>query len=278
MKYYLVDDDIGTIKSLESIIKSKELGSVCGYSTDPVAAISEILDDKPDIVLVDLLMNDMDGIELVTKVRSHRQEIAFVMISKVLDKEMIGSAYKAGVEFFINKPINIIEVEKVLNNVSDNIKMRGIMTNIQDMFDVKKPVQEQQSHEKVLKDAEFLLSMLGLMGEKGTKDIQNVLAYMIKNSCEYSRLVLGAVSSETNDTPKNIEQRMRRAIKKGLTNVANAGIDDYGNEMFSEYASYVYDFKNIKEEMNYIQGKSSYGGRVNVSKFVEGLKIYCLSN
>ncbi len=62
--------------------------------------------------------------------------------------------------------------------------------------------------------------------------------------------------------------------QKGLTNVANLGIDDYSNEVFQVYANYVFDFKNIKDEMDFIKGSSSGGGRVNISKFIEGLLLY----
>ena len=41
--------------------------------------------------------------------------------------------------------------------------------------------------------------------------------------------------------------------QKGLTNVANLGIDDYSNEVFQVYANYVFDFKNIKDEMEFIK-------------------------
>ncbi|MBQ2063785.1 MAG: DNA-binding domain-containing protein, partial [Firmicutes bacterium] len=41
---------------------------------------------------------------------------------------------------------------------------------------------------------------------------------------------------------KNIEQRARRAIKKGLTNTANAALDDYAGNIVDVYAGYVFDF------------------------------------
>ena len=70
MKYYIVDDNIATVKSLANIIRSRDIGEVCGYSTDPEAAMEEILEDRPDIVLVDLLMSEMDGISLVERLGS----------------------------------------------------------------------------------------------------------------------------------------------------------------------------------------------------------------
>ena len=74
---------------------------------------------------------------------------------------------------------------------------------------------------------------------------------------------------------KNIEQRARRAIKKGLTNTANAALDDYAGNVVDVYAGYVFDFKSIKDEMNAIEGKGSpAGGRVSLSRFMDGLIAY----
>ena len=127
MKYYIVDDEIGTVKTLENIVESRDLGEVIGYATDPEKAIGEILALQPDIILVDLLMSKMDGIALVGQIKKVRPKASFVMISQVADKDMIEQAYNAGVEFFINKPVNIIEVEKVLGNVSEKIKMNSLV-------------------------------------------------------------------------------------------------------------------------------------------------------
>lgn len=275
MKYYIVDDEIGTVKTLENIVEKRNLGDVIGYATDPEKALGEILALNPEIVLVDLLMSKMDGIALVDQIKTIRPLISFVMISQVADKGMIEQAYNAGVEFFINKPINIIEVEKVLHNVADKIKMNSIVSNIKGMFaETESLKQKHQRREDVLREINVFLGLLGMLGEKGTSDILSVCQYLIEHDEEYSKAVLTQVAAEKLETSKNLEQRMRRAIKKGLANVANLGIDDYSNEVFQVYANYVFDFKNIKDEMDFIKGSSSGGGRVNISKFIEGLLLY----
>ena len=117
MRFYIVDDNIAVIKVLENIIRTRELGQTIGTSTDPEQAVREIIHLQPEIVLVDLLMSGIDGVTLVTEVKKQAPEIAFVMISKVSDKKMVQSAYEAGVEFFIQKPISVIEVEKVITGL-----------------------------------------------------------------------------------------------------------------------------------------------------------------
>lgn len=274
MKYYIVDDEIGTVKTLENIVESRNLGEVCGYSTNPEKAVDEILGLEPDIVLADLLMSKMDGIALVAKIKAMRKSISFVMISQVADKDMIEQAYNAGVEFFINKPINIIEVEKVLNNVADKIKMNSIVNNIKGIFAADEPKAAPQEDEDELREINVFLGLLGMLGEKGTSDILGICQYLIDNREEYSKETMTKIAEKDGEQLKNVEQRIRRAIKKGLTNVAHLGIDDYSNEVFQVYANYVFDFKNIKDEMDFIRGTSAGGGRVNISKFIEGLLLY----
>lgn len=273
MKYYIVDDVIGIAKTLENIVESKNLGEVIGYQTDPVRAVGEIIAMKPDIVLVDLLMSELDGIGLVDKVKSQCPGIYFVMISRVQDKDMIEQAYSAGVEFFISKPINIIEVVKVLENVSEKRNLRQIMNNIKGMFDgdaEPKPTEAQDPMHEI----NVFLGLLGMLGEKGTGDIIDVCAYVNAHGGIFTKESLAQVAEEKGDTSKNLEQRIRRAIKKGLSNVASLGIDDYGNEVFQVYANYVFDFKSIKDEMDRLKGITDLGGRVNINKFIDGLMLY----
>lgn len=275
MKYYLIDDEIGIVKTLENIIESRDLGEVSGYSTDPARAAEEIIGINPDIVLADLLMSGKDGISLVGEIKKIRPRILFVMISKVTDKSMVEQAYSAGVEFFIHKPINVIEVERVLRNVSDRLKMKNIVSNIRGIFEEEERTPAgAKKNDSSAQEINLLLGLLGMLGEKGTPDILAICRYLDETGESYSKEVLVKVAENRGESPKNLEQRMRRAIKKGLVNVANLAIDDYSNEVFQIYAGYVFDFKNIKDEMEFIKGNSAGGGRVNLSKFIEGLLLY----
>ena len=206
------------------------------------------------------------------------------MISRVTDKAMVEQAYRAGVDFFINKPVNLIEVEKVLTNVMERVRMNQLMQNIRGMFDAQeqsaaRSMQPPASSEadQALKEINAFLGMLGMAGEKGTADILSICRYLIEQDETYCRDVLEHVAKEKNEQLRNVEQRIRRAIKKGLTNVAGLGLDDYGNEVFQVYANYVFDFRSIKDEMEYMKGHSSGGGRVSITKFLDGLLIYSKS-
>jgi two-component system response regulator YcbB len=68
-----------------------------------------------------------------------------------------------------------------------------------------------------------------------------------------------------------MEQRLRRAINRGLINLANVGIEDYMNENFMRFSSTLYDFENVKAEMDFIRGKRDSGGKISVRKFIDNL-------
>ena len=281
MKYYIVDDNLATVKTLENIVRTRDLGTVSGFTTDPKTAMEEILEDPPEIVLVDLLMEGIDGITLVQKIREKNNDIAFVMISKVTDKEMVGKAYEAGIEFFITKPINIVEIERVLRSVAEKQQMKDIMDNIRGMFESTQAPGATQAAPATPQtadtpDLDILFSKLGMLGEKGTADIRAIFDYMETRHVDYNRDILAAVAESRGDSVKNVEQRVRRAIKKGLSNAAHVGLDDYTNEIYAVYADYVFDFKTLKDEMNGIRTGDG-GGRVSISKFMDGLQLYLRS-
>ena len=284
MNYYIVDDNIATVKTLENLVTKRKLGTVVGTETNPVAAVTEIRRLCPDIVLVDLLMGGMDGITLVSRVRETNPDICFVMISKVTDKTMVQSAYNAGVEFFINKPVSLVEVERVLGNVAERIRMRAMLANLRTVFEgaevgsaapAAKRIQPEVSRvDEEVRKLDVLFGALGMLGERGVQDIRAIYKYMIDHDCVYDKSILTEVAEQMNDTVKNVEQRVRRAIRRGLSNAASAGIDDFGSETFVIYANYVFEFTSLKDEMNYQQGRGVTGGRVSISKFMEGLLLY----
>ena len=134
MKFYLLDDDRNIRRILTQIITDRELGTVCGAGSNGHEGLEEVFDLKPDIIIADLLMPEMDGITFVEHARPGLPDTAFIMLSQVSSKEMISAAYEAGVEFFIQKPINSIEVENVIQKVRQNLTMKRTLQKVQELF------------------------------------------------------------------------------------------------------------------------------------------------
>lgn len=283
MKFYLIDDDRNVRNILKRIITDRGLGTVCGASENGRDGLEDIAVLRPDIVIVDLLMPEMDGIAFVRRASESLPGAAYIMLSQVSSKEMIASAYEAGVEFFIQKPINSVEVENVIRKVGNSLNMQRTMNKMQNIFmEGMQPEPRQESasfpsgeHSAVLRN---VLQQLGIIGDIGSRDIAMVAEYLMAHHEEMGDATLNELCSRFSDSPKSMEQRIRRTVNAGLVNLAHLGIEDYGNEIFMEYSNTLYNFEQVRKEMDYIRGKSGKHGNVKIKSFLNALVVYCMSH
>lgn len=283
--FYIVDDDRTVRKILAKIIADHELGQVAGEAEDGLLARREIASLRPDIVLIDLLLPGVDGITLVDSLKDDCPQTCFVMLSQVADKEMVAKAYQAGVDFFINKPINVIEVVAVIGQVHERMKMRSIIQSLKAAIggiEAPEAPPSQPTEEFLRKRLKSTLAKLGILGENGSEDIVEMClmmhsraggpegpkkmgdhyALLAKRYAEEQGLAINAAS---------LEQRIRRAIFKALNNTANLGLEDYGNEFFVAFSSSFFEFTEVRRQMNFLRGVSEAQGKISAKKFMEGL-------
>ncbi len=280
MKIYLIDDDPNILNILKIIIQTRNLGEICGLCGSPVDALEDLKYIKPDIVMVDLLMPGMDGITFVGQAKAQYPDIGYIMLSQVSNKDMISSAYESGVEFFIQKPINAIEVENVLTRVIQSITMKRALSSMQNIFatsmqDVMPKAPAQKKEPAHITKAKDILQRLGIIGEIGSKDIINVVDYMITHRDIASDMTLTELCAQFSDTPKSVEQRIRRTANTAMVNLAHLGLEDYSNDTFMEFSNTLFNFEQIRTEMDHIRGRNLKGGNVKIRNFLNALVSYC---
>lgn len=274
MKFYIVDDDINVIRILSNVIEKNNSYEIIGSATNGETAFQEIMIMKPDIVLVDLLMPIMDGNTLVKELKAILPQLSFIMISQVLDSELRSESYEAGIEFFITKPINKIEMEKVITRVAEKIELNNTLSNIKKIFQSTEKQGKVQNDQYIVK-IKNILGTLGMLGEKGTSDIIKIVLYLLEKDISFADYDFSSSENRLVDNSRIVKQRVRRAIKNGLTNIANLGVEDYSNDVFHVYANILFDYSSVKAEMDYIGGKKSTGGKISLNKFFEGLIHMC---
>lgn len=275
MEIYIVEDDVTVISILEDIIEDNGLGTVCGTTEGGPANVEEILALDPDVILVDFLMPGKDGVELVKELKEKGSNARCIMISQVSAKELVGKAYDAGMEFFISKPINIIEVKSVIQKVEKQIENEKTLSNIKKMFmaEIADMTKEKKPDDGYGRKVQYILNHLGMSGEKGGDDIMRICQYLHSNKRPISQVSIGQLCDILSDAPKNMEQRIRRAIAVGMSNLAHLGIEDFMNDTFTSYSSTLFPFEEIRAEMDFIRGKRKYGGKVSIKKFIDSLML-----
>ncbi|MCG4840766.1 DNA-binding domain-containing protein, partial [[Ruminococcus] torques] len=72
-------------------------------------------------------------------------------------------------------------------------------------------------------------------------------------------------------TKKIVFQRIRRALKVGLNNLANMFLDYPENEILMEYANNLFGYKNVHNEVLKLKGVQNNGGQISLQHFFDGL-------
>ena len=281
MKFYFVDDDKNIRTILKILVTERNLGECCGSSGNGDDALEDVAALHPDIIIVDLLMPDMDGISFVEKARKISPESACIMLSQVASKDLIAKAYESGIEFFIQKPLNAIEVESVIRNVLKTLSMHRTIGKVQSLFETEFSENGRQSDNPSPQSENFqsrltnVLQKLGIIGELGSKDIITLITWLHDRSETLEQQTLGRLLSQFSENPKSVEQRIRRAASTGLVNLAHLGLEDYSNDVFTEFSNTLYNFKQVRREMDYIRRKSDKHGNVKIRSFLNALLSYC---
>ena len=129
----------------------------------------------------------------------------------------------------------------------------------------------QDTDEESRRKINNILASVGMAGEKGSADILNLCLFVKREQKSLQQESIRELCSELSDNPKSMEQRMRRAIAVGLTNLAHLGLEDFLNENFTRYGSTLFRFEEVRAEMDLIRGKKDYGGKPSIKKFIESL-------
>jgi len=93
-------------------------------AADGLEALSILEESHFDIVLSDVVMPKLDGLELLQKIKEAHPEQAVILMTGYSDKDLILKALKAGATDFINKPINILQLCTTVDNVFEKQKIQ----------------------------------------------------------------------------------------------------------------------------------------------------------
>jgi len=104
VRYLVVDDSVFARKNLARMIETFG-GQLAGEAGDGMTAITEYDRINPDIVLMDITMPQMEGIEAAEKIVQKHPEARVVMVSSVGYQENIVAALQRGARHFVQKPV-----------------------------------------------------------------------------------------------------------------------------------------------------------------------------
>ena len=165
IKLFLAEDEIAMREGIRRHIRWEEEGiDFCGEAGDGELALPFILQEKPDILITDIKMPFMDGLELAAEVKKELPDIKIVILSGYSEFEYAQEALRLGVTEYLLKPITPKKLKEVIRKLARSIEEERASKEAR--FDL---LQEEQ-REKDERDRRELLKTL-LSAESGTREI-----------------------------------------------------------------------------------------------------------
>jgi two-component system nitrate/nitrite response regulator NarL len=175
----LADDHVFVRDGIKSLLENEVNITVIGEATDGLEALTAIDELKPDLLILDIRMPNMTGIEVVEQLRAKNNFVKIIMLSMHESEEYVLKSIQAGADGYLLKGSSKEEFLKAVHTVSNGGKyfsgdissiLIGQLTNPSLISEPKQALGEEQV---ITKREKEILKLL--LSGKGNKEIAEAL-------------------------------------------------------------------------------------------------------
>ena len=126
MKILIVDDEIEALNSHKRVLKREGISEIDLCNTGK-AAIDKIKEENYDIVLLDMMIPDIDGLEIIRITKPFKADTEFIMVTAVDDLQTAVNAVKLGAYDYLVKPVEPERLSLVINRAFER---KGLLSSL----------------------------------------------------------------------------------------------------------------------------------------------------
>ncbi len=115
-KILIVDDQKGVRRLLEELFKKDNW--IVNTATDGREAVSKVSEFQPDIILMDMKMPNINGLEASKQILAVHQDMSIIMMTAYGEMDVIKNALEAGVKKCVTKPFDIMNLKDIVNKLA----------------------------------------------------------------------------------------------------------------------------------------------------------------
>lgn len=218
----IADDNPQMLEFLDHMITEEEGFCVVGKTDNGEDAYDMIINTKPDLVLMDVIMPKMDGISVMEKVKREqagRKIPSFIMVTAAGSERVASNAFKNGASYFIMKPFNR---EVVMERIREACEHRDFLSDRPEMTRVK-PYMDKTDYMKdnLEQDVTKLLHEIGIPAHiKGYQYLRDAIAISVEEKdliVSVTKVLYPAIAKKHNTTSSRVERAIRHAIEVAWT-------------------------------------------------------------
>ncbi len=213
----IADDNERMLKLLDEIISSEEDFAVVGKATNGEDICKVIKDKEPDVVLLDIIMPKLGGLEVMEKVRQNKDNVkipTFIVISAVGQEGITEDAFNLGANYYIMKPFD--------NNVIIN-RLRWVKNNKNRKFSTFKGSSIVECQGETVTDRGLENDVTGIIHEigipahiKGYQYLRDAIMLSIKDGDiinSITKILYPTIAKKYQTTSSRVERAIRHAIE-----------------------------------------------------------------
>jgi two-component system, NtrC family, response regulator HydG len=169
----IVDDDPGHLAMLQTVIKG--WGHDAAGAEDGAAALAALKDRPFDLVLTDVRMAGMDGLELLSRIKKYNPAIPVLIMTAYSSVDTAVAALKSGGYDYLTKPLDMDVLKLTLERALDHVRLAAENKNLKSRLDGRFRTEDIIGTSKPMRDVLDLAAMVApteatalITGESGT--------------------------------------------------------------------------------------------------------------
>ena len=226
----IADDNCDFANSLAHYLKSQDDFCVVGVAYDGEEAYKMIMETKPDIALIDIVMPKRDGLAVLKKLSQQRfdKPVECVAMSVTSSERIIESALKLGAAYFILKPQSEDAITDTIRSLKSESVQRHINTGVKTPT-IQKPEPKELDLEGLVTE---YIHELGVPAHiKGYQYIRSAII-MVVNNMELLNYITKQLYPSIAKKYQTTSSRVERAIRNSIEVAWDRGQPEVMNDIF----------------------------------------------
>ena len=214
----IVDDNERMVSLLDHILQDETEIAVVGHGGNGLEALDIIREKEPDVVLLDLIMPKLDGLEVMQKVNGSgdgRKKPAFIVISAIGQERITEDAFSLGASYYIMKPFDNDVVISRIRQARGQKAMKGIPA-LTRTGHVAEPAAEYKSR-NLETDVTNMIHEIGVPAHiKGYQYLRDAIIMSVEDReviNSITKVLYPTIAKMNQTTPSRVERAIRHAIE-----------------------------------------------------------------
>ncbi|EMS69453.1 response regulator transcription factor [Ruminiclostridium cellobioparum] len=239
MRIVVVEDEYRVRSGVVKLIgKIKPEYEVVAEAENGLAGVDTILENKPDLVIVDIKMPLMDGIEMLSKLKEKGIKHKTIILSGYSDFEFAQKAIKLGVSEYLLKPVTANDLEQTLLNIEKEILMEKML---------------EANQTQVLSSIENIFQNIVMGGSDKVEEMYRFLSdrYGLGQNTEFA-----AVSVYYGTDDRDHINKLKIILADDLTGFGSGSFTIFDLALHQEIIVLIYNSENLQAYERFFQNRA----------------------